>query len=200
MQVIDNSSLQGGCGPLGNGTYSITYSQDKLTYNEAYSKAEGDAVNSFASLKVNINEWNPNDRFLARIQVEAVKVGLKKLGYNASNVDNDVTFMDPSSEIKTKYAKLNNADLYTGSWEGSLDSRSGTSDARQSQEVDNTGFSLKYYKSRGNAIGFIMSDMLAHVWEAGHEAIEPALGDYNKMHEWNADTFLKTEKNRTIYK
>jgi RHS repeat-associated protein len=192
FQIIDNSTLENGHGPLGNGTYSITYSADGNTYNEAYATSDGDPIGSFVSMNVKTNEWNPNDRFQARIIVESVKVGFKKLGFNKEKVDKDVTFVDPKdSENKTKYAYLSNADNYTKKWDVETDSNNVDIPGKKSKEIGNTGYSLKYYKGRGNVIGFGKSEFIHHFIEAAREGLEYLFGDYNKMHELNSEDFLR---------
>jgi len=63
---------------------------------------------------VRTSEWNSNDRLQARIIVESVKKGLQELGFSKEDIDKDVAFVDPkNTELKTKYAKLDNADKYT---------------------------------------------------------------------------------------
>jgi RHS repeat-associated protein len=193
IQTIDNSSLKNGHGPLGNGTYSITYSPDGKTYNESYSAAKGDAIKSFVSMKVKTADWNPNDRFQARIIVESVKLGLKKLGFNESDISKDVDFVNPTNnEFKIKYASLNNSNKYTNSWENQTDSRNPSIPGKKSEEVGNTGYSLKMYKGRGGVIGFVKSNLFSHLNEAAHEAVDGLIGrDINKMHESNSEDFIR---------
>ena len=64
-----------------------------------------------------------------------------------------------------------------------------------SKEINNTGYLLKYYKGRGGVIGYNKSSIIEHLIEASHEAIEPIIGDFNKMHESNSDSFLRKNTN-----
>jgi hypothetical protein len=196
LQVIDNSELENGHGPLGNGIYSITFNTDGQTYTESYAASEGDPSTSFCSFGVKISEWNPNDRLQARIIVESVKVSLIKQGFKKEDVNKDVEFVDPKDIInKTKYATLKNADKYVTDWKDQVDSKNINVPGKVSEEINNSGYLLKYYKGRGGVIGLNKSNFFEHLIEGAHEFVEPLIGDFNKMHESNSDNFLR--KNTT---
>jgi hypothetical protein len=130
----------------------------------------------------------------------AVVTGLVILGNNEAEVKKDVSLFPGDSPLFTKEVKLNNADKYTSGWKNEYNSDTGEKDAPQSPEISNTGFSLKFYPTKGgeqNAMGLVKSNWMAHGIEGAIEGIERMLfgnratnDPIYDMHGGNAINFI----------
>ena len=99
--------------------------------------------------------------------------GLVSLGFDRSQAEHDVRLYDGDNPLFTKESQLNNADNYIGSWERSYNS--GGETAYESPEINNSGYSLKYYptKNGGNrSLGIVNSGKVGHLIEGGMEWLE----------------------------
>jgi RHS repeat-associated protein len=136
----------------------------------------------------------------------AVIKGLGCLGYDESDVKKDVKLFSGDSPLFTKEAKLNNAGKYTSGWDAEYNSETKQNDAFQSKELSNTGYSLKFYNTKGglkkaNAIGIVRSNSIEHIIEGGMEMVERILwgskannDPISDMHYGNAKGFLNSLK------
>lgn len=101
--------------------------------------------------------------------------GLECLGYNRSDAEQDVRLYNEENPLFTKESHLITPQKYTSLWEIALNSDEG--DARQSPEIKNTGYSLKYYPNKGeqkgvNSLGLVKTSGLGHFLEGALEAVE----------------------------
>ena len=106
---------------------------------------------------------------------EANIQGLESLGYERSDAERDVRLYDGKDPLFTKESLLLNSQNYTSNWETAINSDEGN--AKQSPEIKNTGYSLKFYPNKGgrkdaNSLGIVQTSGLGHLFEAGMEAIE----------------------------
>ncbi len=99
--------------------------------------------------------------------------GLVNLGFERSQVENDVRLYEGDNPLFTKESKLNNANNYIGFWKSSYNS--GGETAYESPEIKNTGYSLKYYPTKNGeqkALGIVKRGKLGHYFEGGMEWVE----------------------------
>ena len=109
---------------------------------------------------------------------EANIQGLVSLGYKRSDVEKDVRLYDGKDPLFTKESHLTNPPKYTSNWETAINSDKG--DAKQSSEIKNTGYSLKFYPNNGeregaNSLGIVQTRRLGHSFEFAMESIERAI-------------------------
>ncbi|MDL2262898.1 RHS repeat-associated core domain-containing protein [Bacteroidales bacterium OttesenSCG-928-I21] len=141
---------------------------------------------------------------------DAVITGLVKLGNSEADAKNDVRLFSSDSPLFTKEARINNSEKYTSGWDSKYNSETGTNEALQSINISNTGYSLKYYPTKGgmknaNAMWLVKSNSMAHRIEGGMEYIERMIfGSYadkdpiSSMHYGNSRDFLN--KVNGVYK
>lgn len=136
---------------------------------------------------------------------EANVEGLVSLGFDRSQAERDVRLYEGNNPLFTKESKLNNANKYTGSWKSSYNS--GGETAYESPEINNTGYSLKYYPTKNGgekALGVVKRG-LAHHLEGGLEWLERKIfkqkadnDPFYDMHYRNARGLLKALRNSKI--
>ena len=151
--------------------------------------------------KVTSNKSSWNEATTIR---NAVIAGLVKLGNNEANVKKDVNLFSSSSPLFTKEVQVSNAGKYTSGWEQEYNSETGKYDASQSTNINNTGYSLKYYPTKGgvkgaNAMGLVKYYLVDHTIESGMEYVERLLfgssadnDPISDMHYGNAKGFLNS--------
>ena len=153
--------------------------------------------------KVTNNRANWNEATTIR---NANIEGLVSLGFNRSQVEKDVRLYNVDNQLFTKESKLNNAQNYTKEWTSAKNS--GGPMAAESPEINNSGYSLKFYPAKNgekNALGITRSDGFFHLIECGLELIERKIfKDYADkdplydMHYGNACGLLKDIHNSAI--
>ena len=137
-------------------------------------------------------------------------LGLESLGFDRKGVEQDVRLYDGDDPLFTKESKLNNAQKYTDKWEKAVNSDGGRKTAKQSPEIKNTGYSLKFYTKKGgrsgaNSLGIVKTSGIGHLFEGGLEAIERVLygskadsDPFYDMHYNNAASLIYRLNNRPV--
>ena len=108
---------------------------------------------------------------------EANIEALVSLGFDRTQSSQDVRLFDESSSLFTKESLLLNPEQYIATWEPSLNSATMKTDALTSNEVDGSGYQLKFYPQKGsdssaNSLGLIKANQFTHKVEAAIEAFE----------------------------
>ena len=160
-------------------------------------------INHIEWKRVTSNKHNWDEAMIIRkANIEA----LVSLGFDRVQSSQDVKLFDESSSVFTKESRLLNPEHYTATWEPSLNSATMKTDALTSNEVDSSGYRLKFYSTKGsdssaNSLGLIKAGRFEHKVEAAIEAIERIIFS-NKadndpvydMHVKNARGFLNRSK------
>ena len=99
------------------------------------------------------------------------------LGYDRKEVEGDVRLYDGDNSLFTKESQLCHPQKYTSNWENDYNSEDNSYSAKKSPTIKNTGYSLKFYPTKGgqkeiNSLGIVKTSVSGHVFEGGMEAIE----------------------------
>jgi hypothetical protein len=123
--------------------------------------------------------------FFSVVQYNAVYKALVSLGHSPAQVLKDL-------KINNRYgAVLNNASRYISNWSSRFDSQNlAGSRAFESQEIIDSGLSIKFYPDRENMISIVESNVVNHFIEAGGEILEYYGGPIHSMHEINAGRLI----------
>ncbi len=120
-----------------------------------------DNVGSYKFLRITDDREKWNEATTIR---KANIAGLSVLcpNINKEDIENDVRLYKEDNPLFTKESKLNNGDKYISGWEGAYNSETNAYDSFQSKEILETGFSLKFYNTKGgqkdvNSLGIIRS-------------------------------------------
>ncbi len=158
--------------------YMLNLGTESITPTKALTIIEQiDALQSeLSGYLEDINEGgNPTSRIEeAQTILIATKLALaKSTGISMREINKDVSLYPISSELFNKLVKLSNSEKYIFNWTNKS-SITGTN-AKQSVQIDNGPFALKYYETKNgesNAIGIIWNDPKLHFNEALLETIE----------------------------
>lgn len=149
-------------------------------------------------------KWITDDRKAwneAIVIREANIDALIMLNFNEKQVRTDVRLFPGTSALFTKESKLLNHEKYTEKWGRRFNSENFRRDAKESDDLGESGFRLKYYPEKGGdqnaeALGLVRKK-LAHGVEAGKEKYESifywksaADDPVYDMHYTNSSKFL----------
>lgn len=138
---------------------------------------------------------------------DAVIQGLSVLtNTSCDKLKQDVELFEQTSPLFTKEVKVVNPEKYICNWKDARNSDSNarkTSKTRQSPNIGNTGYALKYYQDKGNswdvnAMGVVKSSKIGHIFEAFLEKMERVIfktraddDPLYDMHVRNAENLLQ---------
>lgn len=162
-----------------------------------------DAISGIINLptvkdKVN-NLTKPQEQFIISL---ANLAAFSELGLMSNELKSDLVNFPKSSELYSKYNKLNNSQKYIGDWSTSINSSSNSNEAFISPEINNSNYQLKFYPEKNgenSAVGLVKEGIFDHSVEAALEYIERWYID-NKdkpddfmydMHLYNAVNFME---------
>jgi RHS repeat-associated protein len=215
--IIQNSHLgvkfiSDNSGPLGHGTYTVTYSSDGKSFKEDWIPDEGNSTNPFSIDGVSTERWGKyelnktltkvfEDRLNGRVIEKAAEDALVTKGFDEGQVQKDVSVLETDNvAFKGKFATFTDdatADNYTKNWETEDASKphKSSNKAKVSGELNKSGVQVKVYDGATsrtddvpNHIGFTKTSVVAHVIEA----IKASVSSSTNIDRDNAETYKKS--------